>query len=83
MPYEKENNERDRWLTEDEEGRLLENSPEWLREIVVFALNTGLRQGELLSLEWNRVKLFRRTILIQKTKNGKPKTVPLKRMQWP
>ena len=77
IPYEKENNERDRWLTEDEEKSLLENSSEWLREIVVFALNTGLRQGELLSLEWNRVDLFRRTILIHKTKNGKPKTVPL------
>jgi integrase len=77
MPYEKENNERDRWLTADEEKRLLENSSEWLREILVFALNTGLRQGELLSLEWNRVNLFRKTILIQKTKNGKPKTVPL------
>lgn len=49
MPYEKENNERDRWLAEDEEERLLENSPEWLREILVFALNTGLRQGGLLS----------------------------------
>jgi len=77
MPYEKENNERDRWLTEDEEEKLLENSPEWLREILIFALNTGLRQGELLSLEWSRVDLFRKTILIQKTKNGKPKTVPL------
>ena len=48
-------------------------------EIVSFALNTGLRQGELFSLEWNRVNLFRKTILIQKTKNGKPKTVPLNR----
>ena len=79
MQYEKENNERDRWLTEDEEKRLLGNSPRWLREIISFALNTGLRQGELLSLEWNRVDLFRKTILIQRTKNGKPKTVPLNR----
>jgi integrase len=77
ISYEKENNERDRWLTEDEEKRLLENSPGWLREIISFALNTGLRQDELLSLEWNRVNLFRKTILIQNTKNGKPKTVPL------
>jgi integrase len=77
IPYEKEDNERDRWLTVDEEKRLLGNCPEWLREIISFALNTGLRQDELLSLEWNRVNLFRKTILIQKTKNGRPKTVPL------
>jgi len=38
ISYEKENNERDRWLTGDEEKRLLENSPEWLRDIINFAL---------------------------------------------
>ncbi|MCP4373212.1 MAG: tyrosine-type recombinase/integrase [Deltaproteobacteria bacterium] len=74
---EKENNERDRWLTVDEEKRLLANSPEWLKEIIVFALNTGLRRTELLSLEWSRVDLERRTILLVKTKNGKPRTIPL------
>ncbi|MBO1225043.1 MAG: site-specific integrase [Candidatus Scalindua sediminis] len=77
IPKEKEGNERTRWLTEDEERILLENCPKWLREIVVFALNTGLRQDELLSLEWSRANLFRKTILIQKTKNDKPKTIPL------
>jgi len=74
---ERENNEVDRWLKEDEERRLLGKSPDWLREIIVFALNTGLRQDELLSLEWNRVNLLRKTILIQKTKNNKPNTLPL------
>jgi integrase len=77
---EKEDNQRDRWLKKDEEGRLLGKSPEWLREIISFALNTGLRQDELLSLEWSRVSLFRKTILIQKTKNGKPKTLPLNKI---
>jgi site-specific recombinase XerD len=33
---EKENNKRDRWLAEDEEERLLENSPQWLRDIIVY-----------------------------------------------
>lgn len=77
VPKEKVYNERDRWLTKDEEKKVLENSPEWLRDIISFALNTGLRQDELLSLEWNRVNISRRTILVQKTKNGKPKTIPL------
>jgi len=74
---ERENNAVDRWLTEQEERRLLENSPDWLRDIIVFALNTGLRQDELLSLEWSRVNLLRKTILISQTKNNKPHTLPL------
>jgi integrase len=77
---DKENNERDRWLSKDEETILLDNCPEWLRDILVFDLNTGLRQDELLSLEWSRVNLLRKTILITKTKNDKPKTVPLNKI---
>ncbi|MBM4055305.1 MAG: site-specific integrase [Planctomycetes bacterium] len=77
VPKEKENNKRDRWLTLEDERRFLSNLPQWLCDIVVFALHTGLRQNELLSLEWNRVNLFNRTIIIQETKNGNPKTVPL------
>ncbi|MCF6147314.1 MAG: tyrosine-type recombinase/integrase [Candidatus Kuenenia sp.] len=74
---EKENRGRDRWLTYDEEKRLLDNSPQWLKEIILFALHTGLRQDELLSLQWGRVNLFNWTIIIQETKNGKPRTIPL------
>ncbi len=74
---EKERNKRDRWLTENEERRLIENSPEWLSEIIVFSLNTGLRKGELASLEWSRVNILRKTILITDTKNGEQRTVPL------
>ncbi|TVL99026.1 MAG: integrase [Candidatus Brocadia sp. WS118] len=77
IPRERENNQRDRWLTMDEEKRLVDNSPQWLRDIIIFDLHTGLRQDELLSLTWDRVDLFRRTIIIQETKNNKPKTIPL------
>jgi len=77
IPKEKENNERDRWLSDDEEKRLLENSPRWLRDIIVFDLHTGLRQDELLSLTWDRVDLFHKVIIIQESKNGKPRTIPL------
>jgi integrase len=77
IPGERENNQRDRWLSEDEERRFLENSPQWLRDIIVFDLHTGLRQDELLSLQWDRVDLFRRVIIIQESKNGKPRTIPL------
>ncbi len=77
---EKENNERERWLAEDEEKRLLEYCPKWLREIIVFALHTGLRQDEILSLEWARVNLLRKTALINNTKNGESRTIPLNKI---
>ncbi len=76
----KVDNERDRWLSRDEERRLFENSPEWLRDLISFALHTGLRQEELLCLEWSRVDLFRKTILISDTKSRKPKMLPLNKI---
>lgn len=74
---DKENNERDRWLSSGEEENLLKESPQWLKEIILFDLHTGLRQNEVLSLTWDRVTLLRKVIVIQETKNGKPRTIPL------
>jgi integrase len=61
VSLEKGANKRDRWLIEDEEARLLSACPSWLRDLVVFALHTGMRLGEILSLTWRAVDLFRRT----------------------
>lgn len=87
---EKVDNARDRWLTLEEERRLLDNcviyvtGPKnvqepryWLRELVTFALNTGMRQDEILSLRWPEVDLFRRTATVIKSKNGEKRTIPL------
>ena len=51
----------------------------WLQEIVVFALNVGMRQDEILSLSWPDVDLFRRTATVVRSKNGEKRTVPLNR----
>ena len=48
-----------------------------LREIITFALNTGMRQGEILSLRWPSVDLFRRALVVERSKNGEKRTVPL------
>jgi integrase len=66
-----------RWLTPQEEERLLAVCPTWLREIIVFALHTGLRQSELLRMEWSHVDLTRRTLMIVEQKNGEQDTLPL------
>ena len=62
---------------EDEEARLLDACPSWLRELVVFALHSGMRLGEILSLTWTGVDLFRRTVTVFESKNGERRTVPL------
>lgn len=60
----------ERWLTFDEQKTLLAVSPLWLREIIIFAVNTGWRRSEILALTWDRVDLFQKklTILVQKNK---------------
>jgi integrase len=77
ISMEEENNKRDRWLTYEEEDRLLEACPEWLKELVIFGLCTGMRQGEILSLAWKEVDLFRKTIVVLRSKNKERRTIPI------
>ena len=77
VSLEKGVTKRDRWLMEDEEARLLDACPSWLRELVVFALHSGMRLGEILALTWSAVDLFRRTVTVFRSKNGERRTVPL------
>jgi integrase len=51
----KEPGGRVRYLTWDEEERLLAACPEWLRDLVIVACHTGIRRGALLGLQWQDV----------------------------
>lgn len=42
---------RTRWLSEDEEARLLVHCATWLRDIVILGLDTGLRPGNLVRFQ--------------------------------
>lgn len=48
-----------------------------LGSVVVLALETAMRLGEILSLEWSEIDLARRTAHLSMTKNGEARTVPL------
>jgi integrase len=74
---EKVNNHIERWLTLEEQKNLLDKSPKWLQEIILFAVNTGLRQSEILDLKWRQVDLSRKTITILEQKNQGRDTLPL------
>jgi len=78
---EKEPQGRLRWLTQEEITRLLDacgkSRNKELRAAVVIALNTGLRLGELLGLNWIYVDLSRGVIRLEITKSGRRREVPL------
>jgi integrase len=74
---------RVRWITKQEAARLLCEAERARRpHLPVFirlALNTGCRRGELLGLEWNRVDIQHKKILLEArhTKTRRRRTVPL------
>ncbi len=76
-----ENNEKTRFLTRDERERLLAacKASKWPRLylLVLLALTTGARKGELLGLRWADVDLAHKVVHVGRSKNGDPKVLPL------
>jgi integrase len=72
-------NQRIRYLTEDEEKRLLAElkDNELTKNIVIFAINTGMRRGEIFSLTWFDADLNRNVLNVRQTKTGKDRVVPM------
>jgi len=68
-------------LLEGERTRLLTacegSSNKYLYPVVVLAISTGMRQGEIMSLQWSDVDLKAGAIVLHETKNGERRRVPL------
>jgi integrase len=77
--FARENNERPRFLSPDEEACLLVCCNVQLKPLVVTALHTGFRKSELLSLTWEDVNFESRDITVQAAyaKNGESRSVPM------
>ncbi len=78
----KHNKSRERRLLADEEAKLLHELESktrnpWIKHVVVFAVETGMRRGEILSLVWGNVDLQKRIARLVDTKNGEGRSVPL------
>jgi len=77
FPKVKPSQGRCRWLTVEEEARLLKASVPHLRALIAFAVDTGGRRSELFKLDWKNVDLDRGFVTFTKTKNGEDRAVRL------
>nr|WP_282100009.1 site-specific integrase [Thauera aromatica] len=76
-------NKRERRLSPEEEKWLLSGieaampRTPTIRALVQLALETGMRQSEILGIEWDDVDLKRKFVRLPDTKSGDPRDVPL------
>lgn len=74
-------NKRERRLRDGEQEKLLQASRTrqnpLIEKVVMFAIETGMRRGEILGLCWSQVDQKRRSVTILESKNGYSRTIPL------
>ncbi len=76
---ELEDNRRHRRIAKEEEQKLLDHAPEYLRPLLILALDAGLRRGEMLALTWADVDARPGWLRLrgETTKSGKTRWVPV------
>lgn len=76
---EREDNMRRRRVSEDEEGALLGVASPHLRSMIIAALDTGMRRGEMLAVQFGDIDWKRRVIVLRgiTTKSRKTRVVPI------
>ncbi len=79
FPMVAETNVRQGFLTDEEYAKLRDALPEYLRPLFVTAYFTGVRLGELLSIEWRQVDWEQGFITLEseRTKSGHARVVPI------
>lgn len=75
--YSENGSKRERILTAEEEICLFEYAPKHLRPILIVALHTGMRRGEILRMKWEDIDFDAREIRVQKTKTGRPRLIDI------
>ncbi len=72
-----ENNKRLRYLSKEECQILINACDPHLKPIIITALNTGMRKSEILNLRWDNIDFNHGFILLDKTKNGERREIPI------
>lgn len=69
--------QRKRYLSSEEYTAILSNSAEHVKNIIIFAVETGMRKEEYLSLLWQDIDIRDGRIAVKDTKNGKDRNIPI------
>jgi integrase len=77
VKFLREDNLKFQTLSEEEERALLAQCPPYLQDMIVFAINTGLRSGEIFNLKWEDIDLERRRLKVIVRKTRRPLELPL------
>lgn len=77
VDMEPEDNKRTEYLSKEEIQVLKDNCRKDVWPVVFCALCTGMRRGEILDLEWDRVDLIHDNITLLKTKSAKRREIPI------
>lgn len=72
-----ENNQRTQVFSTSDLERLFQHLEPEAAAIVFFALQTGMRKGEIINLVWTDVDFEQSQVTVRTSKNGKPRQIPL------
>ncbi|AKD38106.1 phage integrase family protein [Pasteurella multocida subsp. multocida OH4807] len=80
LPKKKEPPIRVRWITKEQARALIDNiSTDWMKVICSFALMTGARRTEILSMTWDKIDFDRKVAIVSNdvAKSGKARSLLL------
>ncbi len=73
----KEENHKIRFLDKEEIVKLIQSAPDEIKPLIIIAICTGMRRGELLNLKWQDIDFKQGIIHLLVTKSGKKREVPM------
>ncbi|MBT5377259.1 MAG: site-specific integrase [Nitrospinaceae bacterium] len=82
IPKLKEDNARQGFFEKKEFDGIVAELPDYLKDFVRFAYQTGWRKGEMVSLTWGLVDRSAKEIRLQTSKNGTGRCLPLEGELW-
>jgi integrase len=82
VELQRENNARVRFLTEEEEARLLKVVSKAYQAMICVAIHTGLRFSEQVRLRWEDLDFRQRILTVRDSKPGKSRHIPLNEVAY-